>query len=56
MVPGWRGTVCSPFSVSRDLMRDAAIWRDKGVMLHTIYEMKISRIDGEIRLSSGPIC
>ena len=27
---------CSPFSVSRDLMRDAAILaRDKGVMLHT---------------------
>ena len=27
---------CSPFSVSRELMRDAALLaRDKGVMLHT---------------------
>ncbi len=27
---------CSPFSVSRDLMREAAVMaRDKGVMLHT---------------------
>jgi cytosine/adenosine deaminase-related metal-dependent hydrolase len=27
---------CSPFSVSRELMRDAAVLaRDKGVMMHT---------------------
>ena len=39
---------CSPFSVSRDLMRDAAILaRDKGVMLHT----HLAENDEDVRYS-----
>mgnify|MGYP003716428721 CR=1 FL=1 len=39
---------CSPFSVSRDLMRDAALLaRDKGVMLHT----HLAENDEDIRYS-----
>ena len=41
---------CSPFSVSRDLMRDAAILaRDKGVMLHT----HLAENDEDIRYSEA---
>lgn len=37
---------CSPFSVSRELMRDAAILaRDKGVMLHTHLAENVEDID-----------
>ncbi len=40
---------CSPFSVSRELMRDAALLaRDKGVMLHT----HLAENDEDIRLSA----
>nr|WP_090270090.1 8-oxoguanine deaminase [Thalassovita taeanensis] len=39
---------CSPFSVSRDLMRDAAVLaRDKGVMLHT----HLAENDEDVRYS-----
>ncbi|MGV6805631.1 MAG: 8-oxoguanine deaminase [Ruegeria sp.] len=41
---------CSPFSVSRDLMRDAALLaRDKGVMLHT----HLAENDEDIRYSES---
>ena len=51
---------CSPFSVSRELMRDAAILaRDKGVMMHTHLaenDEDIAYSLGAFRLPPRPIC
>ena len=51
---------CSPFSVSRELMRDAALLaRDKGVMLHTHLaenDEDVAYSLATVRLPAGPIC
>ena len=51
---------CSPFSVSRDLMREAALLaRDKGVMLHTHLaenDEDIAYSLAQVRLPPGAIC
>ena len=51
---------CSPFTVSREMMRDAALLaRDKGVMLHTHLaenDEDVAYSPGPVRLPPGPVC